>query len=48
MRLLDGGDSPLQLQIGSNNIRAHVGDFIFTCQAMPFPGLSPRLAEEPG
>ncbi|RAT13913.1 DNA polymerase III subunit beta, partial [Lonsdalea quercina] len=30
VRLLDGGDTPLQLQIGSNNIRAHVGDFIFT------------------
>lgn len=30
MRMLDGGDNPLRVQIGSNNIRAHVGDFIFT------------------
>lgn len=30
VRLLNSGDTPLQLQIGSNNIRAHVGDFIFT------------------
>jgi len=30
VRLLDGGEALLQLQIGSNNIRAHVGDFIFT------------------
>ncbi|MCL0269010.1 DNA polymerase III subunit beta, partial [Klebsiella pneumoniae] len=30
MRMLDGGDTPLRVQIGSNNIRAHVGDFIFT------------------
>ena len=29
-RSLDGGDTPLRVQIGSNNIRAHVGDFIFT------------------
>ncbi|MDU3717416.1 MAG: DNA polymerase III subunit beta, partial [Klebsiella michiganensis] len=25
MRMLDGGDTPLRVQIGSNNIRAHVG-----------------------
>lgn len=30
MRLLDGGDALLKLEIGSNNIRAHVGGFIFT------------------
>ncbi|MHA6733155.1 DNA polymerase III subunit beta family protein, partial [Escherichia coli] len=30
MRMLDGGDNPLRVQICSNNIRAHVGDFIFT------------------
>jgi len=30
MRMLDGGETPLRVQIGSNNIRAHVGDFIFT------------------
>ncbi len=29
MRMLDGGDTRC-VQIGSNNIRAHVGDFIFT------------------
>ncbi len=32
MRLLDGGDAPVQLQIGSNNIRAHIGDFIFAAK----------------
>ncbi|UDG81108.1 Beta sliding clamp [Candidatus Hartigia pinicola] len=30
MRLLDYVDSPLQLQIGKTNIRAHVSNFIFT------------------
>lgn len=30
VRLLDSGDTLLQLQIGSNNIRANVGDFSFT------------------
>src|SRR5476649_597278 len=30
VRLLDGGEALLRLQIGSNNIRAHVGEFIFT------------------
>ncbi|MFB6421716.1 MAG: DNA polymerase III subunit beta [Candidatus Malihini olakiniferum] len=30
LRLLNGGDTLLQLQIGTNNIRAYVGDFIFT------------------
>ncbi|AEW44852.1 DNA polymerase III, b subunit [Serratia symbiotica str. 'Cinara cedri'] len=29
-RLLGSGDDPLQLQIGSNNIRAHVKNLIFT------------------
>ncbi len=50
MRMLDGGDNPLRVQIGSNNIRAHVGDFIFTSKLVdqPFPGLPPRSAEESG
>ncbi len=48
--MLDGGDIPLRVQIGSNNIRAHVGDFIFTSKlaGWPFPGLSPRIAEKSG
>ncbi len=48
MRMLDGGDTPLRVQIGSNNIRAHVGDFIFTSKLVDgrFPGLSPRIAEK--
>ncbi|MEM5529438.1 DNA polymerase III subunit beta [Gammaproteobacteria bacterium AS21] len=29
-RLLQGGDEQLKLVVGSNHIRAHVGDFIFT------------------
>lgn len=47
MRMLDGGDN-LRVQIGSNNIRAHVGDFIFTeTWWMSLPGLPSRSAEEP-
>lgn len=29
MRMFDGGDNSLRVQIGSNNIRVYVGDFIF-------------------
>ncbi|EPJ48054.1 MAG: DNA polymerase III subunit beta [Osedax symbiont Rs2] len=29
-RLLQGGDKPLKLVVGSNHIRAHVADYIFT------------------
>ena len=29
-RLLQGGDEPLKLVVGSNHIRAHVADYIFT------------------
>ncbi|CDH19398.1 DNA polymerase III subunit beta [Xenorhabdus bovienii] len=49
MRLLDGGDSPLQLQIGSNNIRAHVGDFIFTSKLVDgrFPDYRRVLPKNP-
>ena len=50
MRLLDGGDALLKLEIGSNNIRAHVGGFYFHLQTggWPLPGLPPCPAEEPG
>lgn len=49
MRLLDGGDTPLQLQIGSNNIRAHVGDFIFTSKLVDgrFPDYRRVLPKNP-
>ncbi|OKP01830.1 DNA polymerase III subunit beta [Xenorhabdus eapokensis] len=49
MRLLDGGDNPLQLQIGSNNIRAHVGDFIFTSKLVDgrFPDYRRVLPKNP-
>ncbi|XOD70155.1 MAG: DNA polymerase III subunit beta [Sodalis sp. (in: enterobacteria)] len=30
MRMLDGGELPVKLQIGTNNIRASVSDYIFT------------------
>ncbi|UVK76531.1 MAG: beta sliding clamp [Sodalis sp. Fle] len=30
VRMLDGSDNPVKLQIGRNNIRASVGDYIFT------------------
>ena len=50
MRMLDGGDNPLRVQIGSNNIRAHVGDFIFTSKLVDgrFPDYRLCSAEEPG
>ncbi|MGV3345264.1 DNA polymerase III subunit beta [Enterobacteriaceae bacterium LUAb1] len=49
VRLLDGGDTPLQLQIGSNNIRAHVGDFIFTSKLVDgrFPDYRRVLPKNP-
>ncbi|MBU0049569.1 DNA polymerase III subunit beta, partial [Klebsiella pneumoniae] len=50
MRLLDGGgESSLQLQIGSNNIRAHVGDFIFTSKLVDgrFPDYRRVLPKNP-
>lgn len=49
MRLLDGGDSPVQLQIGSNNIRAHVGGFIFTSKLVDgrFPDYRRVLPKNP-
>lgn len=30
VRMLDGGENPVKLQIGSNNIRASLGNYIFT------------------
>ncbi|CNE30201.1 DNA polymerase III subunit beta [Yersinia nurmii] len=49
VRLLDGGETPLRLQIGSNNIRAHVGDFIFTSKLVDgrFPDYRRVLPKNP-
>lgn len=49
VRLLDGGDTPLRLQIGTNNIRAHVGDFIFTSKLVDgrFPDYRRVLPKNP-
>ncbi|STW66448.1 DNA polymerase III subunit beta [Klebsiella michiganensis] len=49
MRMLDGGDTPLRVQIGSNNIRAHVGDFIFTSKLVDgrFPDYRRVLPKNP-
>lgn len=49
MRLLDGGDTSLQVQIGGNNIRAHVGDFIFTSKLVDgrFPDYRRVLPKNP-
>ncbi|WP_130832959.1 DNA polymerase III subunit beta [[Erwinia] mediterraneensis] len=49
VRLLDGGDTPLQMQIGSGNIRAHVGDFIFTSKLVDgrFPDYRRVLPKNP-
>ena len=47
--MLDGGDTPLRVQIGSNNIRAHVGDFIFTSKLVDgrFPDYRRVLPKNP-
>ncbi len=49
MRMLDGGETPLRVQIGSNNIRAHVGDFIFTSKLVDgrFPDYRRVLPKNP-
>ncbi|EGT3622926.1 DNA polymerase III subunit beta [Morganella morganii] len=49
MRLLDGGDALLKLEIGSNNIRAHVGGFIFTSKLVDgrFPDYRRVLPKNP-
>lgn len=49
VRLLDGSETPLQIQIGSNNIRAHVGDYIFTSKLVDgrFPDYRRVLPKNP-
>lgn len=49
LRLLDGGDTLLELEIGSNNIRAHVGNFIFTSKLVDgrFPDYRRVLPKNP-
>ncbi|MEN4739648.1 DNA polymerase III subunit beta [Pantoea agglomerans] len=49
LRLLDGGDIPLQVQIGGSNIRAHVGDYIFTSKLVDgrFPDYRRVLPKNP-
>ncbi|MDL4913207.1 MAG: DNA polymerase III subunit beta [Enterobacterales bacterium endosymbiont of Blomia tropicalis] len=49
LRLLDGGETPLQVQIGSSNIRAHVGEFIFTSKLVDgrFPDYRRVLPKNP-
>ncbi|AOE39634.1 DNA polymerase III subunit beta [Pantoea agglomerans] len=49
LRLLDGGDTPLQVQIGGSNIRAHVGDYIFTSKLVDgrFPDYRRVLPKNP-
>ncbi|AWK14964.1 DNA polymerase III subunit beta [Candidatus Fukatsuia symbiotica] len=49
VRLLDGGDTRLDLEIGRDYIRAHVGDFIFTCKLVDgrFPDYRLVLPKNP-
>jgi len=49
LRLLDGGDTPLQVRIGGSNIRAHVGDYIFTSKLVDgrFPDYRRVLPKNP-
>ncbi|WP_267372562.1 MULTISPECIES: DNA polymerase III subunit beta [unclassified Pantoea] len=49
LRLLDGGETPLQVQIGGSNIRAHVGDYIFTSKLVDgrFPDYRRVLPKNP-
>jgi len=49
VRMLDGGETPLTLQIGSNNIRARVGDYIFTSKLVDgrFPDYRRVLPKNP-
>lgn len=49
MRLLDGGDASMHLQIGSNNIRAHAGEFVFTSRLVDgrFPDYRRVLPKNP-
>ncbi|XPE50740.1 hypothetical protein ACNKHL_22545 [Shigella flexneri] len=50
MRMLTAETIRCALQLGSNNIRAHVGDFIFTSKLVDgrFPDYRRVLPEEPG
>lgn len=49
VRMLDGGENPVKLQIGSNNIRASVGDYIFTSRLVDgrFPDYRRVLPKNP-
>ncbi len=49
VRMLDGGETPLTLQIGSNNIRASLGDYIFTSKLVDgrFPDYRRVLPKNP-
>ncbi len=49
LRLLDGSDTDLRLQMGSNNIRVHVSDFIFTSKLVDgrFPDYRRVLPKNP-
>ncbi|MEG3109409.1 MULTISPECIES: DNA polymerase III subunit beta [unclassified Pantoea] len=49
LRLLDGGETPLQVKIGSSNIRAYVGEFIFTSKLVDgrFPDYRRVLPKNP-
>ncbi|KYP97239.1 DNA polymerase III subunit beta [Sodalis-like endosymbiont of Proechinophthirus fluctus] len=49
VRMLDGGENPVNLQIGSNNIRASVGDYIFTSKLVSgrFPDYRRVLPKNP-
>lgn len=49
VRLLDNSNGDVRLQIGSNNIRAHVGDFIFTSKLVDgrFPDYRRVLPKNP-
>lgn len=49
VRMLDGGETPVKLQIGTNNIRASVGDYIFTSKLVDgrFPDYRRVLPKNP-
>lgn len=48
-RLLDASERPLELQINERNIRAHIGDFTFTCKLIDgrFPDYRRVLPKNP-
>ncbi|TKI07283.1 DNA polymerase III subunit beta [Martelella alba] len=49
VRMLDGGETPLALQIGSNNIRVSMGDYVFTSKLVDgrFPDYRRVLPKNP-